>query len=362
MAMTIATCKDDLKRIFKGNPHQSTAMWGPPGLGKSSILQQISEEFDWGITDIRLSQFGPDEFRGIPMPDKNGETCKWLRPNFLPTHGSIDPLTGQAYKFPHILVLDEFSCAAIPVRVASLQLINDRRLDTWKAPDDMVIVLAGNRPEDMADVEALSAPIKTRLLNFTIEPSLKDFKEYVKDKIAPQIIAFLEFRPELLLKLDADAVTMPTPRTWVMLSKTLLGCLGEDWSKTSTKDKRFISDISIGAVGEAAATEFVAYWDVFARVNVKEIIEEGKIPDDFGKMGLDVKYATLYAVLYHCNKASFNQKIVKNLLLFVEKLPPEFRMQFLMDVKQTFIDKAMEIDEDKFKPIVRNILTLLQQT
>lgn len=361
MALTVGTCKKTLAEILKGNPRQSCALWGPPGVGKSSIIRQIADENKWGMTDVRLAQFGPDEFRGIPWPDAANGVCRWLRPDFLPTHGGVDPVTRKPLVFPHILLLDEFSCAPIPVRTASLQLVLDRRLDTWVAPDDLRIVLAGNRPEDLADVEPLSAPIKTRLLNFTIEPSLDDFKEFARGSSCTQkVVGFLDFRPELLMKLDADATTMPTPRTWTMLGETLEGCLGPSWGEEMSEQKRFIRNVAVAAVGEAAAIEFVAWLELYAGVDTDAILHKGQMPTGLATSRLDMKYAVLHAVVHKANRLESMASVAKNMLRMVAMLEPEFRMKFLYEVdRKKFLPAAMKADPAALKGFSKELARLM---
>jgi MoxR-like ATPase len=58
----------------------SVMIWGPPGIGKSSIVQQIADESDRQFIDVRLSQLAPTDLRGLPVP-KEGIT-HWFPLNF----------------------------------------------------------------------------------------------------------------------------------------------------------------------------------------------------------------------------------------------------------------------------------------
>jgi len=51
-------------------------VWGAPGLGKSSILQQAAREEGIGFIDVRLAQREPVDIRGLPVPGPDG--VKWL--------------------------------------------------------------------------------------------------------------------------------------------------------------------------------------------------------------------------------------------------------------------------------------------
>ncbi|NLJ77168.1 MAG: AAA family ATPase, partial [Peptococcaceae bacterium] len=64
--MFATEAKEHLK-ILLADPEVPTVMlWGPPGVGKSSIVQQIAAEKDWGFLDLRLLLLNPIDLRGIP--------------------------------------------------------------------------------------------------------------------------------------------------------------------------------------------------------------------------------------------------------------------------------------------------------
>src|SRR5512141_2430491 len=95
---TIGKVKELIRTVVLNSPKVSIGLWGPPGVGKSSIIQQIAKELKMKFVDIRLAQFEPSEIRGIPYM-KDG-VSKWARADFLPTSND-----------PTILMFDEFSCA-----------------------------------------------------------------------------------------------------------------------------------------------------------------------------------------------------------------------------------------------------------
>ena len=61
-------------------------LWGPPGVAKSAITNQVATNAGIALVDIRLSQMEPTDMRGIPMPvQENGLTgIRWSAPTLLP--------------------------------------------------------------------------------------------------------------------------------------------------------------------------------------------------------------------------------------------------------------------------------------
>jgi hypothetical protein len=64
-----------------------TFVWGPPGVGKSSILQQIATRLGIAFIDVRLSQMDPTDVRGMPYKiEEDGQTIgvDWSPPLMFP--------------------------------------------------------------------------------------------------------------------------------------------------------------------------------------------------------------------------------------------------------------------------------------
>ena len=61
----------DAYRVVKDSIKNNTPvmLWGPPGIGKSSLIHQISAELSRKVLDLRLAQLEPTDLRGVPMPN-----------------------------------------------------------------------------------------------------------------------------------------------------------------------------------------------------------------------------------------------------------------------------------------------------
>lgn len=84
-------------------------LWGPPGIGKSSIVRQVAKEKMMSFVDLRLSLLDPTDLRGIPFFDQNSRQAIWAPPSFLP-NGKEDR---------GILFLDELNTAAPMVQASA---------------------------------------------------------------------------------------------------------------------------------------------------------------------------------------------------------------------------------------------------
>jgi AAA domain (dynein-related subfamily) len=236
--------KTYLDRLIKKDLLLSTMIWGPPGIGKSSIVAQLAKANQLEFIDVRLSQLAPTDLRGLPVALEG--ISKWYPPEFLPRSGK------------GILFLDEINMAPPTMQGMAQQLILDRRVGSYVVPDGWFIWAAGNRKEDRASVFDMPAPLANRFLHLQVEPDFDSFKAYaLETKVHEQIIAFLSFRSTLLHKIDPQQPAWCSPRSWVIASEL------------------HKADLDIApAVGEAAMTEFMAYIKLYqALPNLVAILE-----------------------------------------------------------------------------------------
>ena len=231
--MTPLELSDYLAGLITHRLKISTMLWGPPGVGKSSIVAQLARQHQIGFVDLRLSQLAPTDLRGLPVPE-NG-LSKWFPPEFLPTGGE------------GILFLDELNMAPPTMQGMAQQLILDRKVGSYELPEGWFVWAAGNRKEDRAAVFDMPAPLANRFIHLEVHPDFDSFKQYgFGAGIHEQILAFLAFRPALLHQMDSKHPNWPSPRSWEMASK-LLGA-GLDIAPV---------------IGEGAASEFEAFGKVY---------------------------------------------------------------------------------------------------
>jgi hypothetical protein len=224
----------------------SVMIWGPPGVGKSTIVAQVAAERGIALVDLRLSQLAPTDLRGLPVPE-NG-ISRWFPPEFLPRDGE------------GILFLDEINMAPPAMQGVAQQLILDRRIGSYRVPDGWLIWAAGNRKADRAAVFEMPSALANRFVHLEIAPDLESFRHWgIAHGISERILSFLSFRPSLLHGIDPERPAWPSPRSWAMANALLN------------------ADLAIApAVGEPAAGEFVAYNEVYANLpDLDQILEGG---------------------------------------------------------------------------------------
>ena len=162
--------KKAIARAFK--KQRPIFIWGAPGIGKSDIVQQIGNDMSALVIDIRLSLWEPTDIKGIPYYAANDNTMKWAPPIELP-----DEKLAKKHKFI-ILFLDEMNSAAPAVQAAAYQLILNRRVGTYKLPDNVLIVAAGNREADKGVVYRMPAPLANRFVHLEMKVDFDDWFQW----------------------------------------------------------------------------------------------------------------------------------------------------------------------------------------
>ena len=290
----------NLAKLIEQQVYLSTMIWGPPGVGKSSIVAAVANNAGLGLVDLRLSQLAPTDLRGLPVADKG--VSRWFPPEFLPTQGR------------GILFLDEINMAPPVMQGIAQQLILDRRVGSYTVPKGWFIWAAGNRLEDRASVFEMPAPLSNRFIHFTIQPNFESFKRFsIQQGIHESIISFLAFRPALLHSPDEKRPAWPSPRSWFMASAL-------------HKAGMMIHS----AIGEPAASEFYSYLEIYNNLPDLDAICEGKLLAKF-----PTEPSARFAVSIGLAMRATKEKPMRNSLLWVmSTAPSEWQSSFVMDMIQ----------------------------
>jgi MoxR-like ATPase len=244
--MTPAQTEAFLESLIARNLKLAVMLWGPPGIGKSSLVHQVAHNHGLEMVDVRLSQLAPTDLRGLPVPEDG--IAKWYPPEFLPRAGK------------GILFVDEINLAAPAMQGIAQQLILDRKVGSYIVPDGWFIWAAGNRREDGAAVAEMISPLANRFVHLDVRPHLESFTAYgVRNGWHPDILGFVNFKPDLLHALDRKHPAWPSPRSWGMAAGLLEANL----------------DVS-HAVGDTAGKAFQAYRKICASLPDCDAILEGR--------------------------------------------------------------------------------------
>ncbi len=244
--MTINSAKEIIRALINeisDSESQGIFLWGPPGIGKSALVKQLAEELKREIVDLRLPLLDPVDLRGLPITDKENNLAIWLPPDFLPKPGSP----------AGILFLDEINAAPPAIQASAYQLILDKRVGTYKLPENWVVIAAGNRVSDRSVAYRLPSALANRFTHLEIDPHIDEWTVWAwENNLDSYIISFLRMQPHILMQFDPrkNQTAFPSPRSWSFSSRL-----------SNLRDKNIVLYMNTlqGTVGDAAAQQFLAF-------------------------------------------------------------------------------------------------------
>lgn len=257
-------------------------LWGGPGVGKTSVIEQIAAHHGWWLETVIASICDPTDFKGMPREDA-GRTV------FSPPAWA----TAVAEAGGGVVFLDEISTAPPSVQAALLRPVLARVVGDLPLPAGTRFVAAANPPDVAADGWDLSAPLANRFLHldwqvpatvvsdgllygFTpieVPPAdLLGVDELVVDATR-RVGAFLRARQDLVNKMPAasaeQGVAWPSPRTWETGARVL------GFGRAAGVSDGALRLLLAGAVGAPAAREFLAWEKALDLPDVEDALRHG---------------------------------------------------------------------------------------
>lgn len=344
---------------------------GPPGIGKSDTMEQVAEEFNLKLLDIRLSQMLPEDLTGLPSmtEDKVGNKvirkARYIEFDTFPMENDTVPDGYDGW----LIFLDELSSASEEVMAAIYSLLLGRRIGGKKIHKRARIVAAGNRASDSAIARELPDTLITRMLPREMTVNTKD---WIKWACLPEtnsnqtVVDFITKYPDMLLgtvdpSSRAELETYPTPRGWGTVfdivnlhekrvneknkGKVAVDAAGLPTDKPVVAGEpipRNIMHLLSASVGELAAQSFREHYDSSMQVpypwDVAQSPTSTKIPTTTaGKAQLTASLAEYFL--------ESPEQTRDNLLQFMNRMDKEHAALFTQMITEktgsTSSDKAM---------------------
>ena len=329
--VTSVEAKSAIRKCLK--KQRTVFLWGPPGIGKSDIVKQLGDEQNREVIDIRLSLWEPTDIKGIPYYNTHQNTMVWAPPSELPS----DPNSTA------ILFLDELNSASPSTQAAAFQLVLNRRVGTYRLPDGVSIVAAGNRESDKGVTYRMPAPLANRFLHLELRTDFDAWLQWATvNKLHEQVVGYCGFAKQDLYAFDPKSTSkaFATPRSWSFVSELL----EDDDTSEGT-----LTDLIAGAIGEGLAVKFMAHRKVASQMPKPLDILEGNVTK-FNIKEISAMYSLTISLCYELQDA--DQKKVKNWNLMannffgflLENFPTEL---IVMAVKVALSIYQLPIDPSK---------------
>lgn len=241
-------------------PVRPVFIWGPPGIGKSSMVNQFSSELGLECVSLLGSQLAPEDLIGIPQID--GKVSRFIPPSMI--------VRDKEY----CLFIDELNIASSEIQKAFYSLILDKKVGEYSLPKGSIVVGAGNRAADSALVKQLPSALVNRMIHVHLKVNSRLWLEWaINNSLHPWVIEYIQHRPAHLYTEIAPSNEEPfsSPRSWEAVSDGLKQ-LGDN------PNVKYMDALLYGSITSHHATEFKAFLkQVQFKFSIPQILK-GKAP------------------------------------------------------------------------------------
>ena len=272
---------------------------GPPGVGKTQIIRQVSEETGTPLVSYTITHHTRQSAVGLPFIEKKeyeGKTYSVTEYTMSEILASVYDKIEESGKTEGILFLDEINCVSETLAPTMLQFLQAKMFGNHKLPEGWLIIAAGNPPEYNKSVRDFDIVTLDRIRRIDIEPSYDAWKKYAaKQLLNPAVTTYLGIKPENFCRFETtvDGRFFATPRGWEDLSELMSSYEALGLPVSGDLVREFIQH-------PKTARDFSNYYDLYckyaAEYHVDEILD-GKIRetlcDRLKKAPFDEKYAVV---------------------------------------------------------------------
>lgn len=244
-----------------------------PGVGKSTLMRGVNDQFNLHMIDHRLSTSAPEDLSGLPT-----------FVNGMATFAPFDLFPIESTPLPDgkdgwMIFLDEANSGTKMVQAACYKLILDKMVGQHKLHPNVIITMAGNLATDRALVNPLSTAMQSRVIHIKMVANLIEWMEDVAfaQGYDERIIAYMNhigldalmnFRP------DHQDETFACPRTWEFMQRLIAGKEFKLHS-SGAYDMEANAQLYAGAIGPGIAADFIQFTKVFHEiVKIEDVIRD----------------------------------------------------------------------------------------
>lgn len=262
-------------------------LMGPPGIGKTQIMEQIAMECKIGLVAYTITHHTRQSAVGLPMIKEesfDGTTYPVTEYTMSEIIASIYRKMKKTGQKEGILFIDEINCVSETLAPTMLQFLQCKTFGNQAIPEGWLIVAAGNPPEYNKSVRDFDMVTLDRVRYLNIEADYKVWKEYAREKhLHNAILSYLELRQKNFYRVEADVdgIRFVTARGWEDLSSLMQVYEKLDLPVDESVIREFIHH-------EDVAEDAAAYFELYRKYRDDYGIEDilaGKVrPETFARI------------------------------------------------------------------------------
>ena len=199
-------------------------LMGPPGIGKTAIMEQIAQELGVGLVSYSMTHHTRQSALGLPFIEKKtygGREYSVSEYTMSEIIASVYDRMEETGLPEGILFLDEINCVSETLAPAMLQFLQYKIFGRHRVPEGWIVVTAGNPPEYNSSVRDFDIVTWDRLKRIDVEPDYDVWKEYaLKTAVHPAVTTYLDIKRDDFYKIETtvDGKSFVTARGWSDLS------------------------------------------------------------------------------------------------------------------------------------------------
>ena len=173
-AMTAYFTKDELGNyIITIERQRPVFLVGPPGIGKTAIMEQVAQELDVALLSYSMTHHTRQSALGLPFISHKvygGVEYDISEYTMSEIIASVYDMMETTGKREGILFLDEINCVSETLSPIMLQFLQYKVFGRHRVPDGWIVVTAGNPPEYNNSVHEFDIVTWDRLKRIDVEP------------------------------------------------------------------------------------------------------------------------------------------------------------------------------------------------
>lgn len=292
-AITAYFTKDDSgEYIMPTEKQRPVFLMGPPGIGKTAIMEQIASEMGVGLLSYSMTHHTRQSALGLPFIERktyDGVEYDISEYTMSEIIASIYDLMEETGVREGILFLDEINCVSETLAPIMLQFLQYKVFGRHKVPKGWIVVTAGNPPEYNDSVREFDIVTWDRLKRIDIEPDYDVWKEYAYERgVHASILTYLEIKKVNFYNVQStvDGKNFITARGWEDLSQMMQLY---DRNKINVDEDLIVQYIQNPQISK----DFAIYYDLFKKYQSDYQIEkilEGKAPEEIKSRAKEAKF------------------------------------------------------------------------
>ena len=202
-------------------------LMGPPGIGKTQIMEQIAAENGVGLVAYTITHHTRQSAVGLPFIEKrvfDGSEVSVTEYTMSEILASVYMLMERTGLKEGILFLDEINCVSETLAPMMLQFLQCKTFGNQRLPEGWLIAAAGNPPEYNRSVREFDVVTLDRVKRIEVKEDFAVWKEYARSKgLHGAVVSYLDIKKENFYQVEttAEGLQFATARGWEDLSELL---------------------------------------------------------------------------------------------------------------------------------------------